>query len=50
MVKGRGERINTGGGSGGVFLVDQEIASARTKFFQGDACQGDRWADARRFR
>jgi hypothetical protein len=40
IVKGRGERIFLGRGSGSVFLVDQQIASARAEFFKGDACQG----------
>ena len=39
MVQGRGERINTGGGSGNVFLVDKEIASTRAEFVKRDTRQ-----------
>jgi len=41
LVKGRYERIISGGGSGSVFPVDKQIASStREEFFQRDACQG----------
>jgi hypothetical protein len=40
MVKGRGERISSGRGSGSVFLGDRQIASATEQLFQRDACQG----------
>ena len=40
IVKGRGERIISGGGSGSVFLVEQQITSTREEFVKRDACQG----------
>jgi hypothetical protein len=39
MIKGRGERIFSEWGSGGVFLVDKQIASAREEFVKRDTCQ-----------
>jgi hypothetical protein len=40
LVKGRYERIISGGGSGSVFLVDKQIASAGEEFVKWDTCQG----------
>jgi hypothetical protein len=39
MAKGKGERISSWRGSGSVFLVDKQIASAREEFFKRDTCQ-----------
>ncbi len=38
IVKGRGKQIIVGRGSGGLFLVDQQIASLNEEPFKRDAC------------